>query len=82
MELARVPLADLVRGALAGDLHNNCLVAAVRRCRGARRGRPRRAAPRRRALAGPPLHLLTRPRTGQAPGRRRPVLTRAGTDRC
>ncbi|WP_333771598.1 NUDIX hydrolase [Streptomyces sp. IBSBF 2435] len=29
MELARVPLADLVRGALAGDLHNNCLVVGV-----------------------------------------------------
>ncbi|MFP8963510.1 NUDIX domain-containing protein [Streptomyces nanhaiensis] len=29
MEVARVPLAQLVRGALAGDLHNNCLVAGV-----------------------------------------------------
>jgi 8-oxo-dGTP pyrophosphatase MutT (NUDIX family) len=29
MELARVPLADLVRGVLAGDLHNNCLVVGV-----------------------------------------------------
>lgn len=29
MELARVPLADLVRGALAGDLHNNCLVVGA-----------------------------------------------------
>ncbi|MFE3328411.1 NUDIX domain-containing protein [Streptomyces sp. NPDC059176] len=29
MELARVPLGDLVRGALAGDLHNNCLVVGV-----------------------------------------------------
>ncbi|MFF0449220.1 NUDIX domain-containing protein [Streptomyces sp. NPDC004609] len=29
MELARVPLEDLVRGALAGDLHNNCLVVGV-----------------------------------------------------
>lgn len=29
MEIARVPLADLVRGALAGDLHNNCLVVAA-----------------------------------------------------
>ncbi|WP_093851622.1 NUDIX hydrolase [Streptomyces pini] len=29
MEVARVPLAQLVRGALAGDLHNNCLVTAV-----------------------------------------------------
>ncbi|MGW0122574.1 NUDIX domain-containing protein [Streptomyces sp. NPDC003327] len=26
MELARVPLADLVRGVLAGELHNSCLV--------------------------------------------------------
>jgi ADP-ribose pyrophosphatase len=24
-----VPLADLVRGALAGDLHNNCLVVGA-----------------------------------------------------
>lgn len=29
MELARVPLQDLVRGALAGDLHNSCLVVGV-----------------------------------------------------
>ena len=29
MELARVPLQDLVRGALAGDLHNNCLVVGA-----------------------------------------------------
>jgi ADP-ribose pyrophosphatase len=29
MELARVPVADLVRGALAGELHNNCLVVGV-----------------------------------------------------
>ncbi|MFG1807291.1 NUDIX domain-containing protein [Streptomyces sp. NPDC049040] len=29
MELARVPLADLVRGALAGELHNNCLVVGA-----------------------------------------------------
>ncbi|MFJ9041405.1 NUDIX domain-containing protein [Streptomyces sp. NPDC102406] len=29
MELARVPLTDLVRGVLAGDLHNNCLVVGV-----------------------------------------------------
>ncbi|MEU2264094.1 NUDIX hydrolase [Streptomyces sp. NPDC019645] len=29
MELARVPLPDLVRGVLAGDLHNNCLVVGV-----------------------------------------------------
>lgn len=26
MEIARVPLEELVRGALAGELHNNCLV--------------------------------------------------------
>ncbi|MER7726158.1 NUDIX hydrolase [Streptomyces sp. NPDC096323] len=29
MELARVPLQDLVRGVLAGDLHNSCLVVGV-----------------------------------------------------
>ncbi|MFD9883968.1 NUDIX domain-containing protein [Streptomyces alboflavus] len=29
MELARVPLADLVRGVLAGELHNNCLVVGA-----------------------------------------------------
>ncbi|PKV84942.1 NUDIX hydrolase [Streptomyces sp. TLI_146] len=29
MELARVPLDELVRGALAGELHNNCLVVGV-----------------------------------------------------
>ncbi|MEU9701997.1 NUDIX hydrolase [Streptomyces sp. NPDC047981] len=29
MELARVPLAEAVRGALAGELHNNCLVLGV-----------------------------------------------------
>ncbi|MFG2192491.1 NUDIX domain-containing protein [Streptomyces sp. NPDC048639] len=29
MEHARVPLQDLVRGVLAGDLHNNCLVVGV-----------------------------------------------------
>ncbi|MFE3073902.1 NUDIX domain-containing protein [Streptomyces sp. NPDC059247] len=29
MELARVPLTDLVRGVLAGELHNNCLVVGV-----------------------------------------------------
>ncbi|MFD9795317.1 NUDIX domain-containing protein [Streptomyces sp. NPDC059070] len=29
MELARVPLAELVRGVLAGELHNNCLVVGV-----------------------------------------------------
>ncbi|MFG3499426.1 NUDIX domain-containing protein [Streptomyces sp. NPDC047928] len=29
MELARVPLAELARGVLAGELHNNCLVVGV-----------------------------------------------------
>ncbi|WP_200306051.1 NUDIX domain-containing protein [Streptomyces adelaidensis] len=29
MELARVPLDELVRGALAGELHNNCLVVGA-----------------------------------------------------
>ncbi|MGP2441974.1 NUDIX domain-containing protein [Streptomyces sp. JW3] len=29
MELGRVSVADLVRGVLAGDLHNNCLVVGV-----------------------------------------------------
>ncbi|MFB7248503.1 ADP-ribose pyrophosphatase [Streptomyces populi] len=29
MELARVPLDELVSGVLAGDLHNNCLVVGV-----------------------------------------------------
>ncbi|SFF88622.1 ADP-ribose pyrophosphatase [Actinacidiphila alni] len=29
MELARVPLAEVVAGVLAGDLHNNCLVVGV-----------------------------------------------------
>ncbi|MBT2389500.1 NUDIX hydrolase [Streptomyces sp. ISL-1] len=29
MELARVPLDELVRGALAGDLHNNCLAVGA-----------------------------------------------------
>ncbi|MFI1967283.1 NUDIX domain-containing protein [Streptomyces pathocidini] len=29
MELARVPLPDLVRGVLAGELHNNCLVVGA-----------------------------------------------------
>src|SRR4051812_44711261 len=29
MELARVPLTELIAGALAGDLHNNCLVVGV-----------------------------------------------------
>jgi 8-oxo-dGTP pyrophosphatase MutT (NUDIX family) len=29
MELERVPLADLVRGVLTGELHNNCLVVGA-----------------------------------------------------
>ncbi|MEU5206823.1 NUDIX domain-containing protein [Streptomyces sp. NRRL F-5527] len=29
MELARVPVDELVRGVLGGDLHNNCLVVGV-----------------------------------------------------
>ncbi|GAA4782549.1 NUDIX hydrolase [Streptomyces ziwulingensis] len=29
MELARVPVAELLRGVLAGELHNNCLVVGV-----------------------------------------------------
>ncbi|MFE6162585.1 NUDIX domain-containing protein [Streptomyces sp. NPDC056486] len=29
MELARVPLQELVRGVLAGELHNNCLVVGA-----------------------------------------------------
>ncbi len=29
MEQARVPLEELVRGVVAGDLHNNCLVVGV-----------------------------------------------------
>ncbi|MFP3990348.1 NUDIX hydrolase [Streptomyces sp. E11-3] len=29
MELARVPLKELVRGVLAGELHNNCLVVGA-----------------------------------------------------
>ncbi|MET9776723.1 NUDIX hydrolase [Streptomyces sp. NPDC006367] len=38
MELARVPVADLVRGVLAGDLHNNCLVVGVLALVAAERG--------------------------------------------
>ncbi|MGW1014103.1 NUDIX domain-containing protein [Streptomyces termitum] len=38
MEQARVPLADLVRGALAGELHNNCLVVGVLALAAARAG--------------------------------------------
>lgn len=38
MELARVPLQDLVRGVLAGELHNNCLVVGALAAVAARTG--------------------------------------------
>ncbi|MFJ2935513.1 NUDIX domain-containing protein [Streptomyces sp. NPDC087219] len=38
MELARVPLGELVRGVLAGQLHNNCLVVGVLALTAARAG--------------------------------------------
>ncbi|MFJ4872715.1 NUDIX domain-containing protein [Streptomyces sp. NPDC088757] len=38
MEVARVALADLVRGVLAGDLHNSCLVNGVLALAAARAG--------------------------------------------
>ncbi|MBQ0829931.1 NUDIX domain-containing protein [Streptomyces tagetis] len=38
MEVARVPVAELVRGVLAGDLHNNCLVVGVLALVAAERG--------------------------------------------
>ncbi|MCC8339691.1 NUDIX hydrolase [Streptomyces sp. R1] len=38
MELTRVPVADLVRGVLAGELHNNCLVVGVLSLVAAERG--------------------------------------------
>ncbi|MET8857994.1 MULTISPECIES: NUDIX hydrolase [unclassified Streptomyces] len=38
MELARVPLGELVGGVLAGDLHNNCLVVGVLSLLAARQG--------------------------------------------
>ncbi|MCX3064310.1 NUDIX domain-containing protein [Streptomyces beihaiensis] len=38
MEFARVPLADLVRAVLAGELHNNCLVVGVLSLSAARSG--------------------------------------------
>ncbi|MZE50196.1 NUDIX domain-containing protein [Streptomyces sp. SID5770] len=38
METARVPLAELVRGVLAGDFHNNCLVVGVLSLAAARAG--------------------------------------------
>lgn len=40
MEVTRVPLAELVRGVLAGDLHNNCLVVGVLALTAARAGGP------------------------------------------
>ncbi|MFJ3945172.1 NUDIX domain-containing protein [Streptomyces griseoaurantiacus] len=38
MELARVPVAELVRGVLAGELHNNCLVVGALSLVAARNG--------------------------------------------
>lgn len=38
MEFARVPADELVRGVLAGDLHNNCLVVGVLSLQAARAG--------------------------------------------
>lgn len=38
MELARVSVADLARGVLAGELHNNCLVVGVLALLAAERG--------------------------------------------
>ncbi|MER7989092.1 NUDIX hydrolase [Streptomyces noursei] len=38
MELARVPVDELVRGVLAGELHNNCLVVGVLALTAARAG--------------------------------------------
>ncbi|MET9378994.1 NUDIX hydrolase [Streptomyces sp. NPDC002992] len=38
MELARVPLAELARGVLTGELHNNCLVVGVLSVLAARAG--------------------------------------------
>lgn len=38
MEIARVPVPDLVRGVLAGELHNNCLVVGVLSLTAARSG--------------------------------------------
>ncbi len=62
MEQARVPVDELVRGVLAGELHNNCLVVGVLSLVGGRDGRrTRRAAPGRGAVAGPALRGLRRP---------------------
>ncbi|WUH94223.1 NUDIX hydrolase [Streptomyces sp. NBC_00433] len=38
MEVARVPLADLIAGALAGDLHNNCMIVGALALRAAQMG--------------------------------------------
>ncbi|GGY00077.1 NUDIX domain-containing protein [Streptomyces anandii] len=38
LELARVPAGELVRGVLAGELHNNCLVVGVLALLAARQG--------------------------------------------
>ncbi|MFJ3906769.1 NUDIX domain-containing protein [Streptomyces sp. NPDC090025] len=38
LEYARVPLAELIRGVLAGELHNNCLVVGVLSLAAARSG--------------------------------------------
>lgn len=38
MEFARVPVDELVRGVLAGELHNNCLVVGVLSLQAARSG--------------------------------------------
>ncbi|WP_431955217.1 NUDIX domain-containing protein, partial [Actinacidiphila sp. bgisy167] len=38
MEFARVPVDELVRGVLAGDVHNNCLVVGVLSLQAARAG--------------------------------------------
>ncbi|MFD7923946.1 NUDIX domain-containing protein [Streptomyces sp. NPDC059740] len=40
MELARVPLADLLTRVFAGELHNNCLVVGVLALHAARTGAP------------------------------------------
>ena len=82
MELARVPLDELVRGVLAGELHNNCLVVGVLALTAARRGDgPGRAAPGRRAVAGPPFRGAEpsgRPLRRTAPPAARPSRARCG----
>ena len=70
MEHARVPLDELVRGVLAGELHNNCLVVGVLSLVAARaRRRARRAAPGRGAVARASLRVLN-PATLPHPYRR------------